>query len=201
MKNKLKSVKKGSKSAVTSQAQSQARSDQASRPSPECEKANLLTHAILTVPRAERWKLPPKAEDAVIALAAKVGCTVGLDEVRRQIARLASAPNPLIRRKGAEWRLTAAGRKEHNELIVEDLERGREAREHRVFLAWCEMENAVLQAVGCLSLLQETIGHKLIKDSGEPANRTAAGIYHLSEATSERLSVAFDSIHRLASAN
>ena len=201
MKNKLKSVKKGSKSAVTSQAQSQARSDQASRPSPECEKANLLTHAILTVPRAERWKLPPKAEDAVIALAAKVGCTVGLDEVRRQIARLASAPNPLIRRNGVGWRLTAAGRREHGELLVKDLVRGHEARKHNMFVAWCEMENAVLQAIGCLSLFQETIEHKLIENGEGPSNRTAAGIYHLFDATSERLSVAFDSIHRLASAN
>ena len=161
----------------------------------------MLTYAILTVPLSEPGKLPPKADDAVVKLAADLGCNVGLGEVRRQIARLAKAPNPLIRRNGVGWRLTAAGRREHGELLVKDLVRGHEARKHNMFVAWCEMENAVLQAIGCLSLFQETIEHKLIENGEGPSNRTAAGIYHLFDATSERLSVAFDSIHRLASAN
>jgi hypothetical protein len=201
MKNKLKSVKRGSKIAASLQAQSQARSDPASEPNPECEKAKLLTCAILTIPLAQRVKLPPKAEDAVVQLAADAGCKVGLGEVRRQIARLANAPNPLIRRNGAEWRLTAAGRKEHDALLIEDLARRREAREHSAAVAWREMEDAVYQAIGCLSLLQQRIEHKLIEAGGESNSREACGIYHLSEVTSDRLNAAFNSVHHLASAN
>jgi len=201
MKNKLKSAKRGSKSAASLQAQSQARPAPASDLKPECEKSKMLPLAILTIPLAEPGMLPPKAEEAVVELAARWGCKVELGEVRRQIARLVNAPNPLIRRNGAGWRLTAAGRKAHGELFLEDCSRRRKGLEHAAFVAWCEMENAVHQAIGCLSLFQQTIEHKLIDEGGEPNQRTATGIYHLSEATSGRLSVAFNSIHRLASAN
>ena len=160
----------------------------------------MLTYAILTVPQSEPGKLPPKADDAVVTLAARLGCTVGLGEVHQQVRRLAKAPNPLICPDGAKWRLTAAGRKEWMELFMMDCSRRKKALEHSVFDSWCEMENAVYQAAGCLHLLQETIGNRMIEESENPTNLTAAGIYHLSEATSKRLKAAFDSIHRLTAA-
>jgi hypothetical protein len=90
--------------------------------------------------------------------------------------------------------LTAAGAKEHGELLLNDLSSQREASEHSAFVAWCEMENAVFQAIGCLDLLQDALGRKLIEDA---AKDKATGIYHLSEATSKRLHDAFCSISRI----
>jgi len=62
------------------------------------------------------------------------------------------------------------------------------------FRTWFEMENAVYQAIGCLHLFQQAIGSKVIEETGDLCNLIAAGIYHLSNATTDRLKAAFDSI-------
>jgi hypothetical protein len=157
-------------------------------PSPtESEEEKALTYAILTVPLAETGKLPPKADDAVVALAAKMGCKAELGEVHRLVHRLASAPSPLIRLHEAGWRLTAAGQKEHMELMMWDCSRRRKALESRNFKARCELEDAVYQAIGCIHLLGCKLGQIIIEEDDNLQNSTAAGIYHISEATSDRL--------------
>ena len=83
----------------------------------------MLTYAILTVPQSEPGRIPPKADDAAVALAAGLGCKVGLGEVHQQLRRLAKAPDPLICRDGTRWRLTATGRKEWMELFMWDCSR------------------------------------------------------------------------------
>ena len=88
---------------------------------------NLMKYAILTIPLAEPGRLPRKANEAVVELASRMGCAVSLVQVRRLVRRLASGPNPLIHRAGSRWKLTAAGRAEHSELMIADCQRRRAA--------------------------------------------------------------------------
>ncbi|MCX6922706.1 MAG: hypothetical protein NT154_05750 [Verrucomicrobia bacterium] len=58
--------------------------------------------------------------------------------------------------------------------------------------ALLELENAVYQAIGCIYLLQKRLEQIIIEESGDVSHSTAAGIYNVSEAASDRLQNAFD---------
>ena len=72
--------------------------------------------------------------------------------------------------------------------------------ERALFDSWREMGTAVLQAIGCLHLLQRTMEYTMFEQTKDLAGDLPGDIYHLSEATSERLKAAFDSLRRRTSA-
>ena len=62
------------------------------------------------------------------------------------------------------------------------------------FRAQCKLENAVYEAIGCIYLLKQSLEQKIIEDSGDVSDTTAAGICYVSESASETLLTAFNSI-------
>ena len=61
------------------------------------------------------------------------------------------------------------------------------------FDAQGELENAVYQAIGCIFLLNQCLERKIVEDSKNVADLTAAGVVYVSESASERLLTAFRS--------
>ena len=119
-----------SKTVAASQARNQTRSGTgvSLQRKAQSEEVRKLNFAILSIPMAEPGKLPPKADEAVVELASRLGCGVGVAQVWRQVRRLANGPNPLIRCVGSRWKVTKAGRREHLELYMDSLQQDRDRR-------------------------------------------------------------------------
>ena len=119
-----------SKTAAASQARNQTRSGTGVflQRKAQSEEVRKLNFAILSIPMSEPGKLPPKADEAVVELASRLGCVVSLARVWRQVRRLANRPNPLIRCVGSRWKVTKAGRREHLDLYMDSLQQDRDRR-------------------------------------------------------------------------